>query len=153
MSYDQEYSPPTGTKYQWHPKRLNYSPWVCDISNQAMPDAPWPFRIAAFVEKSGKSYTMTLEVCDWAGTRTTMRGRGRNAIDACLWAESLANEELERLTPKWIKEAIKNGWRTPWSSTGDRPPDVEVNVGWAFRHTPPKVKKNGRQRKTNRVSP
>lgn len=34
MSLELDYFPPSKTRWQWHPKTLNYSPWKCDFSKQ-----------------------------------------------------------------------------------------------------------------------
>lgn len=107
MSDRQEYSPPEGTKYKWGTKALNYSPWVCRFFSY------WPACIVARVELKGNKFLWVVETTGFKFESTYNSGSNRNALQACLDAESFCEEEKARIWLPWMDIAVAAGWRPP----------------------------------------
>lgn len=114
MSQELAYLPPNGTKWQWHPKALNYAPWVCGLSPQKYSNINlWPLHVILRVDLIDNNYRWTVEILDWKNKRTLLDGQTQVALEACLAAEKVGEEELEKLMPDWVHQALANGWRPP----------------------------------------
>lgn len=119
MSYGQEYFPPKGSKYEWKPKSLNYSPWACDIAAQMCPPAItdkflWPLSIILRVDlrESGK-YRWSVDVRPWKGEDFTLCGETATGLEALLAAEQVGERIFHEQMPEWTVRALAEGWRSP----------------------------------------
>jgi hypothetical protein len=71
MSIELSYFPPSKTDLKWNHKELNYSPWVCDISQQLYlkqstnNTSLWPMRVFGLVDFIEGYYTYKVEVVPW----------------------------------------------------------------------------------------
>lgn len=108
MSQYLAYFPPQGTKYKWHPKALNYSPWSCRMWEH------WPASIIARVEKSETGvFLWSVEVRNFSHDRRLLRGKAADGLSACLEAERACETEKGLLWLPWIEQAVAAGWRPP----------------------------------------
>lgn len=113
MSREQDYFPPSGTKFTWGEKSLNYSPWRCNLIDQKYPKLwTWPARIDLIVDLVNGKYKWTVEVTPFKGGRYVIKGQSICALKACLAAEKAGEKELKKMFPKWVITALKNGWRS-----------------------------------------
>jgi len=103
-----DYFPPNGTKYPWHPKRLNTSPWVCLFW------ACWPAEVQAYVDrKEDGQFIWWVTVCAFDFSRQTYEGTASGALAACQEAEKCAEEQKGLLFQPWMEQALAAGWRPP----------------------------------------
>lgn len=111
MSYRQDYSPPKkgkkGTKYLWHSKALNYSPWRAEFWGC------WPASISAWVDQREDDgvFLWRVEVRNFNHDRRVLKGEAPDGLSACLAAEQVGEAEKRLLWLPWMKKAIKAGWR------------------------------------------
>lgn len=115
MSAELDYFPPSGTKYAWFPKTLNYSPWACRLSDLLLPKHHWPMSITLSVDLIDGLYHWRVAVRGWRSSdgETVIRGATKEALDACLEAERVGVAQYEKLTPEWVLKALDEGWRPP----------------------------------------
>ncbi len=115
MSREQEYFPPSGTKWKWHHKSLNYSPWSCDLSDQREPEIKFrtPLFVYLTVDKRNERWHWRVEVTDFANKRTNLAGSSSDPFMACEAAELFGEQELDKLLPDWVRTALTNNWRPP----------------------------------------
>lgn len=116
MSYELDYFPPNGTKYNWFHKSLNYSPWVCNLSDQKEKELfLFPAEVKLMVDtmlvKSTIRYVWIVLITDFSYNKTEKKGVEKDAISACLRAEKEGEEQLQILIPDWVRMALINGWR------------------------------------------
>lgn len=113
-NHDLEYHPPKGTKWVWHPKALNYSPWNCDLSRQKEPGLDlWPLSILLHVCKSKGEWLWFARTVDFKHKRTTLTGSSDDPLKACLAAEEAGEHILAEFLPDWVRTALANKWRPP----------------------------------------
>lgn len=109
MSYELDYFPPKPfNKNGWGSKSLNYSPWRRLLFYNS------PASIDLQVDLFDGMYQWSVEVTDWNYKHTRYVGKAKTAVEACQKAEQIGNEQLELLTPDWIKKALQHKWRSPF---------------------------------------
>jgi hypothetical protein len=119
MSREQDYSAPSGTKYPWNPKSLNYSPWVCQLSDHLAAKKKLsavriiPMNITLTVNLSEGVFHWEMRVRDWCGEVTDRTGNQISALKACLEAEKVGEKAFRKLTPEWVLLALAHGWGPP----------------------------------------
>lgn len=108
MSRGQNYSPPGGTKHKWHPKGLQYSPWVCPVWSH------WPADIVCRVDLTDAGmFTWHVIVIDFHHKRYHFKGQNNDPLQACLEAEKVAEAQKSLLWLPWMEVAVAAGWRPP----------------------------------------
>lgn len=107
MSREQDYFPPSGTKYKWQPKALQHSGWSVVTWEH------WPAAVRAYVDLIDGWYLWRVEVTDWRHKRLVIKGQAKDDLLACLQAESICEAEKKRLWLPWMKKAVEAGWRPP----------------------------------------
>mgnify|MGYP001335384628 CR=1 FL=1 len=114
MSFELDYFPPSGTRWQWHPKTLNYSPWYCNFSKQREPELNlWPMSINLQVDRKGEKWVWIVDVINFQHERSHVRGEAGTSLEACLAAEAAGQTLLNDLLPDWARTALENKWRPP----------------------------------------
>jgi len=120
MSQELAYFPPKGSKWFWHPKALNYSPWGCDISaqiyraeNPSERFLPTGMSIYANVDLLDDGYKWTVIIRGWDGTRSDVAGTCRTGVEAIFEAERVGEQAYKELMPDWVRMPLKHGWRHP----------------------------------------
>lgn len=123
MSREQNYFPPSGTKYKWSPKTLRHSPWYCSITDQHKTSKGlqyWPANVSATVWLKNGEYFYKVVVTKWDGklkSQAIFLEKSTDALEACLKAEKIGDREIKKLFTKWVVEALKNKWRPPAQDT------------------------------------
>jgi len=114
MSREQPYFPPQGTAYRWESKALQYSPWVCLLSQQKEPDL-WlfPLDVTLRVSLDDGKWRWYANMTDFHYVRTTLSGVEPDSLTACLTAERFGLEWLADRLPDWVRTALANKWRPP----------------------------------------
>jgi len=119
MSHELSYLPPAGTRHKWSSKSLNYSPWVCRLSDQKSKKDQghsvyfWPMDVVLVVDLKDGIYNWQVEVIDFRFNRSKIQGQEEDPLRACLAAERIGRSKLRELLPPWVKTALANGWRPP----------------------------------------
>lgn len=117
MSVELAYFPPRGTKYKWHPKSLNYSPWTCRLSDERESKIRFKtdMSVACTVDKIDGKYKWNIEVRHWDPNVKVRRitGMTDDPLKACLEAERVGDVELGKMLPDWVRTALENNWRPP----------------------------------------
>lgn len=114
MSQELEYFPPRGTKWTWHSKSLNSSPWVCNLSRQKEPSTfTTPLNVTLYVDLLNGSYVWRVEISDFSYNRSRVEGYETDPLRACKAAEKTGEAKLKELLPKWARTALANQWRPP----------------------------------------
>ncbi len=108
MSRTLDYFPPIGTKLKWHPKALNYSPWVCRMWDE------WPACITLDVDKNDEEeFTWRVDWRNFNKEKGVIHGKERTAREACLAAEAAGKSQKALIWKPWMATAIKAKWRPP----------------------------------------
>jgi hypothetical protein len=118
MSYELAHNSPSGTKWNWGSKALNYSPWVCNLASQKEPNfSLWPLDIVLYVDVYDGVCHWAVHIIDFQHKRYLKSGVAADPLKACLEAESVGEKQLAELLPDWAKEALARGWRPPCQPT------------------------------------
>lgn len=108
MSRELDYFPPKPYNERgWGSKSLNYSPWRKTVYYN------WPAHITLEVDLFDGVYKWVVNVTDWNHKHFQYIGKAKTAVEACEKAEKIGGEQLELLTPVWVKTALQNKWRSP----------------------------------------
>lgn len=114
MSRELEYSPPGNQKWFWYPKALNYSPWVCRLSDQwGFGHHLWPMSVVCYVDLIEGQYVWWVTVTDWKNKQSTKEGTASGPSVAIQQAQSFGETTLAQLMPDWVEKALSEGWRPP----------------------------------------
>lgn len=118
MSFEQKYFPPNKTKWEWGAKQLTYSGWVCDLSCQKEKGLwLWPLSVILYVDLVDGRFCWCVKVHTFKRERYDIDGSCKDPLRACRTAEKIGERELKKLIPKWVRTALKNGWRSPAQTT------------------------------------
>lgn len=116
MSREQEYFPPSGSKYKWGSKALNYSPWICDLGAQMDPDIHYliyPLDVRLYVDLVDGKFKWVAICVDWHGARSEKTGLAESGSSAIKEAEAFGEEFYNSQMLPWIRTALQAGWRPP----------------------------------------
>lgn len=114
MSLELDYFPPSKTRWQWHPKTLNYSPWKCDFGKQREAGLDlWPLSIALSVDIKDGEWAWFVDVINFRHERSQVKGTAKTPVEACLAAEAAGQSILTDLLPDWARTALEHKWRPP----------------------------------------
>lgn len=116
MSQALAYHPPTGTKWKWGTKPLNYSPWICNLLAQKECTDQYklhPLSCTLYVDLIDGKYLWQVNTLGFDHVRRDDRGFVETALEACTIAEAKGEDFLRLAIPDWARTAIANGWRPP----------------------------------------
>lgn len=112
MSLELEYFPPSGQKWHWHSKALNYSPWVCRLSDQwGLGQKTWPMSVVLQVDLVDGVYRWLVKSTNWRNQLNVTTGTASGPVEAIEQAQAVGEEALVALLPEWVKKALAEGWR------------------------------------------
>lgn len=115
MSRELAYFPPRTTRWQWSPKALQHSPWVCNLAPQ-MGAGHWKLSVYLTVDLIDGRYVWRVQTRDWDGELSEQTGSEDTAKKATAAAERIGEDSYRELTPEWVTTALQNGWRPPWKA-------------------------------------